>query len=327
MVETLKLWLQQQLEEIVARVRMNPETGIGTTSDPRKEMLQVIMIAGAFLGAQWQAMLAVVTVGFLALRTRDWMISPAKGTVLEATTDCTVMGLAIFASQLFFLNARTVFAVDYPPILIRGIGLSMPLVFFVRMLFHLNTPANDPEKEPDFRLYRVTLRINLMWWLSGGFVVGSCVQAVPGSHTRDQILGLLYVVPAQILMRLVMDPERIDWIFLDLKSDPAIKELQGRVDRLIRWGAIKDVQFPRATVYVAMVLALSVFSASGIALFRLFTGQGANVNWLQILVSDAGIIALALILMVIMQVNETVAEILNMAIEQRKQKQQSLIGQ
>jgi hypothetical protein len=315
--------LDEMMDEIMANARQNPETGIGTTHDPRKQLLQAIAIGAAFLGAQWQAVLAVVSVSFLTLLARDRIIHPAKGTPKETTTDCFVMAVAILTSQVYFYNVHSMFAVDYPPILGRGIAFSMLFVFALRTAFHLNTPNNDPQKDPDFRLFRATARINIMWWLSGGFIIGSCAQAVPGSHFRDQMLGLGYMLPAQVLLRLIMDPEPLDLVILDLHSDPAVKELQGRADRLFRPVPMKNLQFPRTTVLVSIVAILALFSTTGIAIYRLFTGQGANVNWLQLLVCLGGVGALALVWLVIMEMNKRTANMLEKAINQRKQNQQA----
>jgi hypothetical protein len=291
--------------------------GFGTTYDPRKAILEAIGIGLCFLGNDWRAVLAIVTVAFIVLRMRDWFIHPAKATISEAATDTLVMAVMIVASQLYFVYNESTSAVNTPEQLSHGVGWSMLWIFSWRLWFHLQTPQNDFQQEPEMRVVRSAARLNIMFGLAVSFIVGSGLQAVPGSHLRDQVLAAL-MISAGIIRRLLTDSYLLPAPVLLSIKDPVTVEMDNSVAALPRLLPGKQPYSTRTVLLFVLIFLGSVFSSTGIGLWRLWTGQIVDVNWIQLITNLIGLAVLAPLWWMIMEFNTGTAQVVEQSIEQRK---------
>jgi hypothetical protein len=316
--------IERSIEKLLTEARTQSGWGFGTTYDPRKALLEASALGLAFLGTDWHAVLAIVTVGFLALRTRDRIIHPTKATVAEAATDILIMAVSIVVTQLYFVAQNSIFAVNTPPELAHGVGLGMILVFTARFIFHVHTPHNDLHNEPEMRVVRAATRVTVTFGLAVSFIVGSGVQAVPGSGLRDGILGLTLMVSAALIRRLLTDSYLLPApVFLSIK-DPVTVEMTNSVSALPRRLSGKlPYSMPKVLLFVLIFLG-SVFTTTGIALWRLWIGQAFDVNWIQVVTNLIALVILAPAWWLIMEINATTAKIVKAGVHQRSGKADEL---
>jgi len=314
----LKALVERAIEKLSTDAKRKPGWGFGTTYDPRKAIGEAVALGCCFLGTEWRAVLAIVAVAFIALRMRDWFIHPAKATVSEAATDTLVMAVAIIFSQLYFVAVQSPFAVNRPQELSHGVGWGMLWIFTGRLWFHLQTPHNDFQQEPEMRVFRAAARINIMFGLAVCFIVGSSLQAVPGSGLRDRILSLALVIPASIIRRLLTDSYFLpDPVLLSIK-DPVTVEMENRVASLPRLLPGKQPYSMRTVFLFVLIFLGSIFSSTGIALWRLWNGQGASVNWVHLITNLIGLAILAPLWWMIMEFNAGTAQMIQQSIDQRE---------
>ena len=157
-----------------------------------------------------------------------------------------------------------------------------------------------------------------MFGLAVCFIVGSGLQAVPGSGLRDRILALALVIPASIIRRLLTDRCFLpDPVLLSIK-DPVAVEMESCAASLPRLIPGKRPYSMRTVLLFVLIFLGSVFSSTGIALWRLWTGQGAGVNWVQLITNLIGLAFLAPVWWMIMEFNTRTAQIVQQSIEQRE---------
>jgi hypothetical protein len=314
----VKAFVGRAVEKLITDAKRKPGWGFGTTYDPRKAIGEAVLLGWCFLGNDWHAVLAIVAIAFIALRMRDWSIHPTKATVAEAATDTLVMAVAIIVSQLYFVAVQSPFAVNTPQELSHGVGWGMLWIFTARLWFHLQTAHNDFQQQPEMRVFRTAARLTIMLGLAVSFVVGSGLQAVPGSHVRDQLLALALIVPASVIRRILTgSPLLPDPVLLSIK-DPVGAEMRNSVAPLPRLLPGKQ-PYSMGTVFLFVLIFLgSVFSSTGIALWRLWTGQGADVNWVQLITNLIGLAILAPLWWMILEFNSGTALMVQKAIEQRE---------
>lgn len=250
---------------------------------------------------------------------RDWFIHPAKATVAEAATDTLVMAVAIIVSQLYFVAVQSPFAVNTPPELSHGVGWSMLGIFTWRLWFHLQTARNDFQQEPEMRVFRNAARLTIMLGLAIAFIVGSGLQAMPGSPLRDQVLAATLMISAGIIRRLLTDSYLLPGPVLLSIKDPVTVEMDDSVAALPRLLPGKQPYSKRTVLSFVLIFLGSVFSSTGIALWRLWTGHGADVNWVHLFTNLIGLAILAPLWWMMMEFNTGTAQMVQKSVEQREE--------
>jgi hypothetical protein len=308
-------WIVWIVNYLARPTKRTPALGIGTTYDPRKMILEILAFYVAFHDSPWPAVAAIITVGFGVLRVRDLQIHPAKGDALELTNDTFAMAALVAVSQLYFVVKEPVWATPNVTNLMYGLGLSIMLIFTVRALFHLSTPANDPHQLPEFRLYRAALRINVMAWLSVCLIAGANLQAVPGSHNRDFLVTVLIWTTFAVVFAAQKNSNRsVFWEAVGAYSiftDPVLMELDMKTETLPKTS--KAVCF-QAVFVMSTVLTL------GIGLWRWAFGDASQVHWPRLASGFVALIILMPLWRIVAHLNAVTAERLSQSAKERRKK-------
>jgi hypothetical protein len=171
------------------------------------------------------------------------------------------------------------------------------------------TPSNDPQRRPESKAYRETLRINALFFIAWITVAYTSVKAVPGGDVQDFFLTALAPVAAGVAYKIIKGGGSIFW------ESPAQQSLFKDPDELTRERQLDSLPAPKpprnqTTARNFKLGAFAILSIPvGIAFWRWHTGEGV-VNWAQILPNIPAIIALAALWSVIERKNRQTAALL-----------------
>jgi hypothetical protein len=113
-------------------------------------------------------------------------------------------------------------------------------------------------------------------------------------------------------------------VLLSIK-DPVTVEMDNSVAALPRLLPGKQPYSMRFVFLFVLIFLGSVFSTTAIALWRLWTGQGADVNWVQLMTNLIGLAILAPLWWLILEFNRGTALMVQKSVEQREQKSNGAI--
>jgi hypothetical protein len=116
---------------------------------------------------------------------------------------------------------------------------------------------------------------------------------VPGSGLRDCILGAALTISAGIIRRLLTNSYFLAGPVLLSIKDPVTVEMETRVASLPRLLPGKAPHSMRTVFLFVLICLGSVFSATAIALWHLWSGHGADVNWVHLITNLIALVILA----------------------------------
>ena len=236
------------------------------------------------------AIAAVIPV-LVVLRIREAMIFPGDGSPGEMTADALVGASALLISQLFFWSAAPSLVLGNVD-LARGTAIGILSVSLLRVVFHLNTPKHNPDRELADTTFTATLRIMVMWLVVCFILLLTNMAAVPATQPgRDPVLIVALFMVFTTAYR--YQSPAIGGVFD--KTEPkslfsAQKAEMKKMNEMLWTGS--DIFLTE--LYEAVFFLLLMFPM-GLAIWRWFHGVAGNVDWLQIWMNalSAGILILS----------------------------------
>jgi hypothetical protein len=306
----LQKWIEEMIETRLNREIKRGPFGIGTRFDPRKWLGEMCWFVLFMMAVEWGPKLAVMAVAFVVLRTRDLLTLrwPAKEHRAEAATDAILVACAAIILQAYFSIKAPQWAASNAFALLQGLGLSILGVAAFRTTFHLL--IEDPKRLPQARLVGAAARISFMWMMAVVATGFANAHAVPGTRTRDFILGIVTGKTLAImcgmngyLRRLFGSiwywfrtlPARLrskEWN-TDEELKTKMNDLPKRPDNwLAEWSQVMFVFYMSITFFIAV--------------WRWWHGTDGNINWLQVWPDMIGLIPLMALFRFITLFNEAV---------------------
>jgi hypothetical protein len=265
----------------------------------RLSSLDVMVIAGGIAGLALPfgilhtptiPVVAFIAVGAIAMGCRDAWIQPAQGTFGEALMDALVVAWTLVGSELVFMLVAPALLMPagiFIPALVAGVVIASGC----RLTAHRNQPSSLARKNQALRPFWRAAVIILLWWGACLLLQYVNVDAVPGGEIRD-----FFIMPATMVclpMALKLQGNSLSSLWWDPPvakkqlADRLPQEMEKKED-MLDWSG-KDFQSQMFQILFFVLLA----SLPAQAVWYKLTGAKVIVDWRQVFIDFAALIALA----------------------------------
>ena len=223
------------------------------------------------------AIAAVIPV-LVVLRIREAMIFPGDGSPGEMTADALVGASALLISQLLLWSAAPSLVLGTAD-LARGTAIGILSVSLLRVVFHLNTPKHNPDRELAATTLTTTLRIMVMWLVFCVILLLTNLAAVPATQPGRDIVLIVALFMVFTTAYRYQSPA-IGGVFDKTEPKPLFSAPQAEMKKMIEmlWTG-SDISL---TEFYEAVFFLLLMFPMGLAIWRWFHGVAGNVGWFQI---------------------------------------------
>jgi len=265
--------------EVAGTIARGIQSATGRGFRLERTVLEAAVIYVPLWSAPLLPAIAAVIPVLVVLRIREAMTFPGDGSPGEMTADALVGASALLISQLLLWSAAPSLVLGTVD-LARGTAIGILSVSLLRVVFHLNTPKHNPDRELAATTFTTTLRIMVMWLVFCVILLLTNLAAVPATQPgRDTVLIVALFMVFTTAYR--YQSPAIGGVFD--KTEPKLSLFSAQEAEMKK---MKEALWTGSDIFLTelyeAVFFLLLMFPMGLAIWRWFHGVAGNVDWLQI---------------------------------------------
>jgi hypothetical protein len=300
--------------ETAVTISRSTQSVIGRGFRLERTVLEAAVMSVPFWSAPLLPAIAAVIPVVAVLRVREAMIFPGDGSPGEMTADALVAASTLLISQLVFWSAAPSLVLGTVD-LARGTAIGLLSVSLLRVVFHLNTPKHNPDRERATTTHRKTLRIMVMWLVACLILLLTNLAAVPATRPeRDSVLIVALFVVFSTAYR--YQSPAIGGVFDNTAPTSLFSAQEAEMKKM------KEMLWTGSDIFLMQlyegVFFLLMMFPMGTAIWRWLHGVAANIAWPLIWTNALSTGILFFLWVKVKKLNKKAAEKIDEVIDENK---------